>query len=138
MIMTKTALPRRAFLRGMGATLALPFLDAMVPAVTALARTAARPVTRLGFVYVPNGIQLINWWPKGEGAAFEVSPILRPLAPFRDQLTVVSGLSNARGDMNEEGGAAHTRRAHSRFPGHALTPTGVMAIRCKQFHRPDL
>ena len=109
MIITKTALPRRAFLRGMGATLALPLLDAMVPSLTPLAQTAARPVTRLGFVYVPNGIQLMNWWPTGVGTAFELSPILRPLEPFRDHLTVVSGLSNARGDMGDEGGAAHTR-----------------------------
>ncbi len=109
MIITKTALARRTFLRGMGATLALPFLDAMVPALSALAQTAARPVARLGFVYVPNGIQLIDWWPTSIGTAFDLSPILRPLAPFRDQLTVISGLSNTRGEMYDEGGAAHTR-----------------------------
>lgn len=108
MIITKAALPRRTFLRGMGSMLALPFLDAMVPALTALTQTVAKPVTRLGFVYVPNGIQLINWWPKSEGKEFEISPILSPLAQFRDHLTLVSGLSN-KGDMNDEGGAAHSR-----------------------------
>ena len=81
MFITKKALPRRTFLRGMGATLALPLLDAMVPALTALAQTAANPVRRLGFVYMPNGVSRnfsgINYWkPKGEGTNFELSPIL--------------------------------------------------------------
>lgn len=110
MIIKKIALPRRSFLRGMGAVVALPFLDAMVPALSAMA-TAAKPVMRLGFTYVPNGIQLVNWIPKGAGPLNEVSPILSALAPFRDQLTVVSGLSNKRAEMFDEGGGAHTRPA---------------------------
>lgn len=106
MIISKLALPRRTFLRGVGATLALPFLDAMVPALSAQA--AVKPVTRLGFVYVPNGIQLVNWIPSIEGVNFDLKPILAPLAPFREHLTVVSGLSNP-GEMLDDGGGAHTR-----------------------------
>ncbi len=71
MIITKMSLPRRTFLRGMGATLALPLLDAMVPAMSVIAKTAAAPVKRFGVVYVPNGIVMANWTPKTEGAGFE-------------------------------------------------------------------
>jgi hypothetical protein len=94
MIVTKMALPRRTFLRGMGATLALPLLDAMVPALTATARTAANPVRRLGFVYLPMGAAPGQWAPSGEGSITELSPILSPLAPFLDQLSVISNLEH--------------------------------------------
>jgi len=67
MIITKKALPRRTFLRGIGATVALPLLDAMVPSMTALAKTSATPVRRLGFVYMPMGCDLPRWTPPGEG-----------------------------------------------------------------------
>jgi len=82
MFITRTALPRRTILRGLGASLALPLLDAMVPAATLLAQTPARPVPRLGFVYLPNGVARnftgINYWtPAGEGAAFDLSPTWR-------------------------------------------------------------
>src|SRR4029450_12521264 len=97
-IVTRMELPRRTFLRGGGATLALPLLDAMVPALTALNQTPARPVRRLGFVYLANGVAMndaVNYWkPKGDGTAFELSPILEPLGPFRKQLVVVSGLTH--------------------------------------------
>ena len=86
MIVTRKAISRRTVLRGVGATLALPLLDGMVPALTALSKTAAAPTRRLGIVYVPNGIVMKNWTPKVEGARFELSPILQPLAPFRDQI----------------------------------------------------
>lgn len=92
MIITKKALPRRTFLRGIGTTLALPLLDAMVPSMTALAATAARPVRRLGFVYIPMGAHMPKWTPPGEGALGELSPILRPLAKVADQVTVVTNL----------------------------------------------
>src|SRR5262249_14371196 len=92
MIITKKALPRRTFLRGMGATLALPLLDAMVPAVTAQAATPATPVRRLGFVYIPMGSTIGQWTPPGEGKLTELSPSLRSLAPFVDQLTVLTNL----------------------------------------------
>ena len=82
----KKAIPRRTFLRGVGTTLALPLLDAMVPAFAGPTDTAAKPVVRMGFVYVPNGIIMDKWTPATEGAGFEMTPILEPLAPFRDRL----------------------------------------------------
>jgi len=113
MIISKKSLPRRTFLRGMGATLALPFLDAMVPALSATARTAAHPVRRLGFIYIANGVAMnsaVNYWrPKGAGANFELSPILTSLAPFRDQLIVVSGLSHRQAETLGDGNGDHTR-----------------------------
>jgi hypothetical protein len=92
MIITKMALPRRTFLRGVGATIALPLLDAMVPSMTAFARTPAAPVRRLGFVYMPMGCDLPRWTPPGEGRLSELSPSLQSLAPVVDQLTVISNL----------------------------------------------
>ena len=93
MVIFKNAVPRRMFLRGMGSTLALPLLDAMIPAL-GRADTAKAPV-RLGIVYVPNGMWPMNrWTPNADGAAFELTPTLAPLAPFRDQLVVVSGLAH--------------------------------------------
>ena len=91
-LLTAKPLPRRTLLRGLGATLALPFLDAMVPAWSVRARAAARPVHRFLTFYVPNGMAMEYWLPKGEGSAFELSPILEPLAPFKQQLLVLSGL----------------------------------------------
>ena len=93
MIVTKMALPRRTFLRGMGATLALPLLDAMIPALTANAKTA-QPVRRLGFVYLPMGATPGKWSPQADGVITELSPILNPLAPFLDRLTVISNLEH--------------------------------------------
>ena len=92
MIITRKALPRRTFLRGMGATVALPLLDAMVPSMTALARSAADPVRRLGFVYMPMGCDLPRWTPPGEGPLLELSPTLASLRPVADHLTVISNL----------------------------------------------
>jgi hypothetical protein len=94
MFITKRHLPRRTFLRGMGTAIALPLLDAMIPARTALAQTAANPTPHLGFIYFPHGAIMGQWTPKTEGSNFELSPILKPLAPFQKQLTVVSGLAN--------------------------------------------
>ena len=91
MIITRKMLPRRTFLRGMGATIALPLLDAMVPAMTALAQTAAAPVRRLGFVYMPMGCDLPRWTPPGSSLT-ELSPALQSLAPVVDHLTVISNL----------------------------------------------
>jgi hypothetical protein len=123
MFITRTALPRRTVLRGLGASLALPFLDAMVPAGTALAQTPARPASRLGFVYMPNGVARnftgINYWtPAGEGSAFELSPILSPLAPFRDRMVVVSGLAQHQADAFDDGANGdHTRGTSSWLTG---------------------
>ena len=87
MIVTKMALPRRTFLRGMGATVALPLLDAMIPALSAMTKTAANPIRRLGCIYIANGVSMngaVNYWrPQGEGTTLELSPILTPLAPLR-------------------------------------------------------
>ena len=93
MIITKKALPRRTFLKGMQATLALPLLDAMIPAATALAKTAAKPVSRLGFVFIPMGCDRARWTPVSDGSTLnELSPILAPLEPVREQLTVFTNL----------------------------------------------
>jgi uncharacterized protein DUF1552 len=91
MMITKMALPRRTFLRGLGATVALPLLDAMIPSMTAMARTAASPVRRLGFVYMPMGCDLPRWTPAGTSLA-ELSPALQSLRPVVDHLTVISNL----------------------------------------------
>ena len=90
--LTAKALPRRTVLRGLGAAMALPFLDAMLPAASARARAAGAAAHRFLTFYVPNGMAMEYWTPKGEGAAFELSPILESLAPFRNQLLVISGL----------------------------------------------
>ncbi|HVY93804.1 MAG TPA: DUF1552 domain-containing protein, partial [Bryobacteraceae bacterium] len=93
MIVTKKALSRRAVLRGAGAALALPLLDAMIPSMTRGA-TAAVPVRRLGFVYIPMGSVIAQWTPAQTGRITELSPTLQPLMPFIDQLTVISHLEN--------------------------------------------
>jgi len=94
MFITKKYLSRRTFLRGAGVTVGLPLLDAMVPAWTALAQTAASPKPHLGFMYLPHGAIMEQWTPVADGASFELTPILKPFAPFQKQLTVISGLEN--------------------------------------------
>lgn len=94
MMIMKKALSRRTVLKGLSASLSLPLLDAMVPALTALEQTAAAPALRFGAVYVPNGVIPGQWFPTAEGSSFELSPTLAPLAPFRDRLLVVSGLDS--------------------------------------------
>jgi hypothetical protein len=98
---TKKHLSRRTLLRGAGAAVALPFLDSMVSAQTPLARTAAKPTLRAGFIYVPHGTILPQWTPIGDGADFEFSRILKPLESFRNRLTVVTGCA-----INAENGHA--------------------------------
>ena len=110
MIITNKALPRRTFLRGVGATLALPVLDAMVPALAASSSIAANTPTRVGFVYVPNGMIMKQWTPTTLGTGFELSPIMKSLAPFRDQMLVLSGLAHNNGVAWEgEGAGDHSR-----------------------------
>ena len=106
---TKKALPRRAFLRGAGALVSLPLLEAMVPAMTPLANSAAKPVQRLGFIYIPNGVNQEAWWPKGDGPGLELSRILSPLAPVKDQVTVFRGLAQHQAEGLGDGNAEHTR-----------------------------
>src|SRR4051812_3104855 len=92
MFLTKKAIPRRTFLRSAQATLALPLLDAMIPAATAWAQTPAKPVPRLGFVFIPMGCDQARWTPPGQGKLDELSPILKPLQPVKDNVTVITNL----------------------------------------------
>src|SRR5215218_3388012 len=92
MIIIKKALPRRTFLRGISASLALPLLDAMIPSMTALAATPASPVRRLGFVYIPMGANIKQWTPQEVGKISELPPSLTSLRPVLDQVTVISNL----------------------------------------------
>ena len=94
MFITKKHISRRTFLRGAGVAVGLPLLDAMIPASTVLAQTAANPGPRMGFIYFPHGAIMNQWTPATEGAGFEMSPILKPLEPHRKYLTIVSGLEN--------------------------------------------
>jgi hypothetical protein len=98
MIITKKAIARRTVLRGLGASLALPLLDAMVPAFAPRTNAATTPVIRFGVVYVPNGIMMPHWMPDREGEGFELKSILKPFEPFRDQLLVLSGLKGVESD----------------------------------------
>src|SRR5215471_20574160 len=118
MIITKKALPRRTFLRGIGATLALPLLDAMVPSMTALAKTAAEPVRRLGFIYIPMGCDITRWTPRStDGTLTLLSPTLESLAPFVDQLTVISNmeLKNAYPGTHATSNAAFLSAAKAKW-----------------------
>jgi hypothetical protein len=107
MFLTKKHLSRRTMLKGAGASIGLPLLDAMIPAHTAMAQTAAAPKARLGFVYFPHGAVQRFWVPENTGRDFTFSHILRPLEPLRDYVTVVSGLRN-KGAENSGGPHATT------------------------------
>jgi hypothetical protein len=117
MFITKRALPRRTFLRAMGTAVALPMLDAMVPALSAQAR---RPTPRLGFIYIANGVIQNQWNPATTGAGFELTPILQPFANVRDQINVLSGLSHLQADTFGDGTGDHPRAS-------AVWLTGVHA-----------
>jgi hypothetical protein len=107
MIVTKKALARRTFLRGLGTTLAIPFLDAMVPALKA--GTAAKASVRTAFVYVPNGIIMKDWTPAAEGAGYEFMPAMKALEPFRENMLVLSGLAQVNGRALGDGAGDHAR-----------------------------
>ncbi len=107
MIVTRKNLARRTFLRGAGVALALPFLDSMVPAFGA--KNAATPATRLGFMYVPNGIISSSWLPKTEGAGFEFNNSMKALEPYRDRMLVLSNLAQINGQSFGDGGGDHAR-----------------------------
>ena len=122
MFLTKKHLARRTFLKGAGVAVALPLLDAMLPAGTALAKTAAAARMRLGYFYFPHGAIMDKWTPAKEGADYELSPILTPLKDFRSQLTVVSNLGN----RPAESGAVH-----------AIVPgTWLSCVHPRQTHEP--
>jgi len=93
----------------MGVTIALPLLDSMLPAMSVLARSPARPVKRLGFVYTPNGATMSAWTPSGEGNLDELSPTLSPLAPFREHVLVPTGLSQRQAESMGDGNGEHSR-----------------------------
>jgi hypothetical protein len=124
MMVKKTAIPRRTVLRGLGAAVALPLLDSMVPAFTPVARTAAQPLKRFGVIYVPNGVVIDQWTPAAEGAGFAFSPILKPLEPFRRQLLVLSGLTQNATGQTAKSGAVHGRCATKFLTGAIPRPFG--------------
>ena len=111
MIIAKMALPRRTFLRGVGATLALPFLDAMVPAVapSTATRAATTPAKRLGFIYIPNGANMAKWTPVTDGTRLELSPSLSPLAPVEDHIVIPTGLAHRQAEAWGDGNGEHSR-----------------------------
>jgi hypothetical protein len=117
MFITNQHLDRRTVLRGMGAALALPFLDAMAPAFAQLRVNPTKPISRLGFVYVPNGIIASGWTPSGEGADFEFNSTMKALEPFREQTLVLSGLAQINGRSYGDGGGDHARAGASWLTG---------------------
>ncbi len=116
MFIARRSLPRRTFLRGAGVTVALPFLDAMAPALSA--KTTAPP--RLGFVYVSNGVIQEQWNPSATGENFDLTPILKPLEPVREYINVLSGLAHLQADTFGDGTGDHPRAS-------AVWLTGVHA-----------
>jgi len=106
MIITRKALNRRTFLRGVGTALALPLLDSMIPA---MAGPRVAPAIRLGFVYVPNGIIQKDWVPQTLGTNFEIMPTMKPLEPFRDQFIILRNLAQHNGEALGDGGGDHAR-----------------------------
>jgi hypothetical protein len=120
-VIARKSLPRRTVLRGVGAALALPALDAMFPSFGA---DAPRSIPRLGFVYVGNGIVHRTFKPRGQGRDFELSPVLAPLAPLRDQLTVISGLDHKQAENFGDGTGDHPRSSAAWLTGvHAWDRT---------------
>ena len=122
MVISKLAIPRRTVLRGLGATLALPLLDAMVPAAAALAQTAAKPVRRFAVTYTGNGVAQGFFEPETAGAAYELTPILQPLAPFRNRALVLTGIDNPIAEALE----GEPRGGHGRIPAAFMS-----GVHCK-------
>lgn len=117
MFITKKHLSRRTFLRGAGATIALPFLESMVPAATPLRQTAAAPKTRLGAIYFPHGATMYSWTPSAEGSNFDFTLILEPLKPFRDRINIISDLSHPQAYGGGSATSNHTRSAAAFLSG---------------------
>ena len=126
MVITKKHLSRRTMLRGLGASIALPLLDGMVPAFAAIRNTAARPIKRVGAIYVPNGMSMARWLPPTEGA-LEITPVLSPLTPVKDQLLVLSGMANKEAKQRlDEGDGDHSRCQAAYLTGaHAVKASGA-------------
>jgi hypothetical protein len=119
-IIAKKAIPRRTVLRGLGSICALPLLDSMTPALSAMQRTAAKPINRFGVLYVPNGMIMQNYLPATEGAGYELTPTLSALAPFRDRVLVLTGLECI--PTPGRPGGAHAK-ASTRFLTDVSPPT---------------
>jgi hypothetical protein len=124
MFITKKHLSRRTFIRGAGVTLALPFLESMVPAQTPLKATAATPKTRFGAFYVPHGATMYKWTPTKEGKNFDMSETLSPLEKYRERLTVISNLSH-KSATGADAGAEHARSAAIFLSGGAPQKNAV-------------
>ena len=139
MFLTKKAIPRRTFLKSAQAALALPLLDAMIPAATAWAQTPAKPVPRLGFVFVPMGCDHSRWTPPGQGKLDELSPILNPLKPVKDQVTVITNmrLPNAYPGTHDTSNSAFLSAATSKHTESSdyYLGTTVDQIAAKQMGR---
>ena len=139
MFLTKKAIPRRTFLRSTQAALALPLLDAMIPAATAWAQTAAKPVPRLGFVFIPMGCDHSRWIPDGEGKLGQLPPILAPLTPVKDQLTVITNtrLLNAYPGTHDTSNSAFLSAASSKHTESSdyFLGTTVDQVAAKQLGR---
>src|SRR3954464_14807170 len=133
MIINHKAISRRAVLRGFGTTLALPFLDAMMPAFARAQAAALKPPTRMAIVYVPNGMMMDKWTPATEGANYAVTPILQPLAPFKDRMLVMSGLAHNSGRAlagentgdHARAGASYLSGVHPKKTEGADTEAGI-------------
>jgi hypothetical protein len=126
MFISKLAIPRRMILRGLGTTLALPLLDAMVPALTPVAKTAAAPIVRMGFVYRPNGYIRKFWVPEKSGTAPDFKRSLASLEPLRDHVTVVSGLANLEAEAQGSSPGPHSRSSAAWMTGtHAKQTEGA-------------
>ncbi len=133
--LTKQHLSRRTFLNGMGVTMALPLLESMLPAATALAQTTAKGRTRLACIYVPHGATMDKWTPATEGAGFELSEILQPLKPFRERINVISDLSHPQAYGGGSATSNHNRSAATFLSGaHAEAgPRAHLGITVDQF-----
>ena len=117
MMVTRKFLPRRTFLRGVGTALALPLFDAMVPAFAGPVNSASKPPVRLGFVYHPTGMIMSRWTPAADGAAFEITPTMQALEPYRDRLLVFSGLAQVNGRALGDGAGDHAREGATWLTG---------------------
>ncbi len=133
--LTKKHLSRRTFLNGVGVTIALPFLESMVPAGTPLAQTAAKARTRLGCIYVPHGATMDKWTPAKEGSGFDLTEILQPLEPFRERINIVSDLSHPQAYGGGSATSNHNRSAATFLSGaHAEAgPRAHLGITMDQF-----
>src|SRR5713101_5986696 len=124
MIITKKSLARRTFLRGLGTTLALPLLDSMVPALA-----STTPAVRLAFVYHPVGMIMDRWTPAAEGSAFEFTPTMKALEPFRERMVVLSGLAQVNGRALGDGAGDHAREGATWLTGAHPKKTEGAGIR---------